>query len=61
MACKIKRHPVTKEIMTVLAPNGEDSILFKSILNLPSVPDKETAALVWAHTYTDNFKTKLQN
>lgn len=60
MACKIIRNPVTKEIQTVLAPNGEDSILFKSIMNIDSVASTEIAALVWAHTYTDNFKKQLE-
>jgi len=46
MSCKIKRNPVTKEIEAVLAPNGEHSILFASINRIPSIPDKETAALV---------------
>lgn len=57
MACQVIRNPATNEIMSVLAPNGAVSKLYDKILSLPEVEgDKETAALIWAHTYTDTFR-----
>lgn len=41
------------EIDRVLAPNGKESILFKSLND--QVKDKETALKLWAQTYTPAF------
>jgi len=44
------------KVETVLAPNGQESILFQSILNLENVSNKEDALKVWAQIYTPAFK-----
>ena len=44
------------KVETVLAPNGQESILFKSILNLENVSNKEEALKLWAQVYTPVFK-----
>lgn len=54
MACSIIRNPQTNEIERVLAPNGQDSLLYKSINE--SNPDKESSLRTWASVYTDTFK-----
>ena len=54
MACSIIRNPTTKEVERVLAPNGKESILYKSILE--EQPNPEEALLVWASAYGTNFK-----
>jgi len=56
-SCSIIRNPETKEISRVLAPNGQDSQLFKEINN--TVSDKEEAIKLWAYAYTDQFKQKF--
>lgn len=40
----------------VLAPNGEQSLLFSSIRSLPQIEDDEEALKLWAQTYTKSFK-----
>lgn len=57
VTCSIIRDPETKEISRVLAPNGQDSQLFKSITG--TVTDKEEAIKVWAYAYTDSFKQRF--
>jgi hypothetical protein len=57
ISCSIVRNPETKEISRVLAPNGQDSQLFKSINE--TVSDKEEAIKLWAYAYTDQFKQKF--
>ena len=58
MACSIIRNK-SGEIKTVLASNGKDSILYKEILQLPTIAgDKETALRMWAIAYTPEFKTR---
>lgn len=54
MACSIIRNKKTNEIERVLAPNGKDSVLFKSITDL--VASKEEALRYWAQVYTPSFK-----
>ena len=44
------------KVETVLAPNGQKSILFQSILNLENVSNKEEALKLWAQVYTPVFK-----
>jgi hypothetical protein len=55
--CSIIRNPQTNDIVRVLAPNGKDSNLFKSITDF--VSDKEEAIKMWAYAYTDSFKEKF--
>jgi hypothetical protein len=55
MSCIIVRNQNTNEIEQVNAPNGKESILYKSILALPSM-DKEIALRAWAQVYTPQFK-----
>lgn len=55
MACRVIRNKNTNEIEQVLAPNGSESLLYKSILSLPN-QDKETALRLWAQVYTPSFK-----
>lgn len=43
MSCQIFRSPVTNEVMTVLADNGKDSILFNKLSKSPDIPSKEIA------------------
>ena len=50
----IIRNPKTKEIEKVLAPNGEESLLFRTINEFES--DKEVALKLWAQVYTPSFK-----
>jgi hypothetical protein len=54
MACSIIRNKKSNEIEQVLAPNGRESILFKSINGF--VTDKEQALRYWAQVYTPEFK-----
>jgi methyl-accepting chemotaxis protein len=54
MACSIIRNKDTKEIEQVLAPNGQESKLYKEILKVN--PDKEAALRMWAQVYTPEFK-----
>lgn len=55
MACSIIRNNQTNEIEQVFAPNGNESKLFKDILESVS-PDKEEALRLWAQVYTPSFK-----
>lgn len=55
--CTIIRDPKTKEVSKVLAPNGEESILFNSILDSFEQKDKEESLKAWAFAYTDTFKS----
>ena len=52
--CSIIRNKETKEIERVNAPNGKESILYKSISDLQT--DKEEALKSWAQVYTPSFK-----
>lgn len=54
MACSIIRNKENNEIEKVLAPNGKESILYQSILEIQ--PDKEKALQIWAQVYTPTFK-----
>lgn len=54
MACSIIRNKDTNDIEQVLAPNGKESILYKSISAL--VGEKELALRYWAQVYTPEFK-----
>jgi hypothetical protein len=57
MSCSIFRNANTNEIEKILAPNGKESILFNSVLNLPEIAgDKEKALKTWAMVYTKPFK-----
>jgi hypothetical protein len=55
MACSIIRNKETKKVERVLAPNGKESILFKSILK--EQPNPEKALLAWASVYGPRFKS----
>ena len=54
MNCQVFRNKQTNEIEEVLAPNGQESILFKDLL--AEYKDKEVALQKWATTYTPSFK-----
>jgi len=54
MSCSIIRNKDTKEIERVNAPNGKESILYNSVLEMNS--DKEEALRIWAQVYTPSFK-----
>jgi len=56
MACKVIRND-EGTIVSVLAPNGNQSILFNNILN--DIKDSEEALLEYSTTYTDGFKSIL--
>lgn len=59
MICSVLRSKDTNEIEQVLAPNGDDSILFSDINKL--VPEKENSLRLWAQTYTKTFLSWFQN
>ena len=52
--CSIIRDSKTGEIKEVLAPNGEESILYNNLLDVK--PSSEDALRSWATAYTDAFK-----
>lgn len=54
MTCSVIRDKNTNEIKQVLAPNGEESLLYNSINQIE--PDKEKALRLWAQVYTPSFK-----
>ena len=56
MACKIFRND-QGEVVTVKAPNGEESRLYNDIISLPEVAkDKELAVDMYLLAYTPSFK-----
>lgn len=57
MSCSIIQDPITKEIISVLAPNGQPSRLYQEILNNIE-PDREKALRLWAQVYTPTFKNE---
>lgn len=57
MSCSIIRNPETKQVEKVLAPNGQESILYKDILKV--VGDEEQALTQWAQVYTPSFKARF--
>lgn len=57
MSCSIIQDPITKEIISVLAPNGQPSRLYQEILNNIE-PDKQKALRLWAQVYTPTFKNE---
>lgn len=59
MACQVFRNPSSKEIVRVVAPNGQPSKLYKDILSRPELQSNKEAALdIWLSVYTDDFKEK---
>ena len=61
MACKIFRNK-EGEVVTVKAPNGEESKLFNDILSLSEVAkDKELAVDMYLLAYTPSFKAYFGN
>ena len=56
--CTVIRNDKTNKIVKVLAENGNNSLLFNSILKLGY--DKETALKKWAVAYTPTFKHWFQ-
>jgi hypothetical protein len=58
MACRVIRND-QDTIVSVLAPNGNESLLFNSILN--DVKDSEEALLEYSTTYTSGFQTVVGN
>ena len=60
MSCSIIRNKETNEIEKVLASNGEESLLYKKLLDTPEINgNKELALNAWAYTYTDSFKNSF--
>jgi hypothetical protein len=56
MACQVFRNP-KREIVKVVAPNGQPSNLYKDILARPEMQGNKEAALdAWLVAYTDDFK-----
>lgn len=59
MPCQVFRNPSTKEIVKVVAPNGQPSKLYQDILARPEVQGNKEAALdLWLSAYTSDFKKK---
>ena len=60
MSCSIIRNKETNEVEKVLAPNGNESLLYKKLLDTPEINgNKELALHAWAYTYTDSFKNSF--
>ena len=57
--CSILIDPISGEIDKVVAPNGKESILYQSLLDLGL--DKEAALDKWAVTHTATFQHWFQN
>lgn len=58
MACQVFRNP-QREIVKVVAPNGQPSKLYQDILARPEIQGNKEAALdIWLSAYTDDFKAK---
>jgi hypothetical protein len=58
MPCQVFRNS-KREIVKVVAPNGQPSKLYKDILARPEIEGNKEAALdVWLSAYTDDFKKK---
>lgn len=56
MACQVFRNP-KREIVKVVAPNGQSSKLYQDILARPEIQGNKEAALdIWLSAYTDDFK-----
>lgn len=60
IGCAVIRDKDTNEIKRVLAPNGEDSILYNQIIGDQSL-SKEEALRIWAKAYTPSFQDKFGN
>jgi hypothetical protein len=58
MACRVQRNPVNNKIEKVIAENGKESILFKTILG--KIKDSEEALTHYAYTFTPTFKTQFK-
>lgn len=59
MPCQVFRNP-KREIVKVVAPNGQPSKLYQDILALPELQGNREAALdIWLHAYTDRFKSQF--
>lgn len=55
MSCQIKFDPINR-VYDVTAPNGEESILFHTIKQLPEITDDYQAVRSWVKIYTKAFK-----
>lgn len=60
MSCQVFRNEEGK-IERVEAPNGNESILFNTIVKLPEIENEEEALKLWAQTYTPSFKKWFNN
>ena len=58
--CSIIRNGKTGEIEKVLAPNGQESILWQNLMAVGEFSvDRENALRTWAVAYTDGFKKEF--
>jgi len=58
--CSILRNKETGEIEKVLAPNGQESILWKSLISIGELSiNKEDTLRTWAVAYTTGFKNEF--
>jgi len=54
MSCQLRNNE--DGTYTVSAPNGEESILFNQITNLPEIENEHQAVQAWIKVYTKSFK-----